>query len=85
MPSKDLPNYACFDFIGLLIDYKPTSLLESNSQKGYILNVKLITHPEIEDFFSIDIFVTQENMRFKELIKGMKISGMFQMQGQIAD
>lgn len=85
MPSKDLPNYGCFDFIGLLIDYKPTNLLENNSQQGYILTVKLITHPEIEDFFSIDIFVTRENMRFKELTKGMKISGMFQMQGQIAD
>ncbi len=84
LPSKDLPNYACFDFFGLLIDFKETSLLEGDILKGYILTVKLISNPEIEDFFTIDIFVTQENMRFKELTKGMKISGMFQMQGQIA-
>ncbi len=79
-----MPNYACFDFFGLLIDFKETSLLEGDILKGYILTVKLISNPEIEDFFTIDIFVTQENMRFKELTKGMKISGMFQMQGQIA-
>lgn len=85
MPSLDLPNFGCFDFIGLLTDYKPTSLLESNSQKGYILTVRLFYLPEIGDYLSIDIFVTQENMRFKELTKGMKISGKFQMQGQIAD
>jgi hypothetical protein len=84
MPNNDLPNYACFDFIGQLEDYKETFFLEDNSHKGYLMKVRLITNPDIKDFFTIDIFVTPENMRFKELTKGMKITGMFQMQGQIA-
>ena len=85
IPNNDLPNYACFDFIGQLEDYRETFFLESNSQKGYLMKVRLITNPDIKDFFTIDIFVTPENMRFKELTKGMKITGMFQMQGQIAE
>lgn len=85
LPSKDLPNFGCFDFFGVLLDFKQAKVLESTTKKAYILTVKLITHPEIEDFFSINMFVTLENMRFKELNNGMKICGMFQMQGQIAD
>lgn len=85
LPSKDLPNFACFDFFGVLLDFKETNLLEDKSLRGYILTVKLITNPDIEEFFDLDIYVTTENMRFKDLTKGMKISGMFQMQGQIAD
>lgn len=84
-PNDDLPNYACFDFIGQLEDFKETFLLEDNSLKGYLMKVRLITNPEIEDFFTIDIFVTPENMRFEELTKGMKLTGMFQMLGQIAE
>jgi len=84
MPNKDLPNYACFDFIGQLEDFKETTLLKDNSLKGYILKVRLITY-DIKDFFTIDIYVTQENMRFTGLTKGMKLTGMFQMQGQIAN
>jgi hypothetical protein len=85
MPNKDLPNYACFDFVGQLEHFKEICLLEDNSLKGYLMKVRLITHPDISDFFTIDIFVTRENMRFKELTIGMKLTGMFQMQGQIAD
>ncbi|MGG8496604.1 hypothetical protein ACQY1Q_09320 [Tenacibaculum sp. TC6] len=85
MPNNDLPNYACFDFIGQLEDFKETSFLENNTQKGYLMNVRLITHPDDNHFFTIDMFVTPENMRFNELVKGMKITGMFQMQGQIAE
>jgi hypothetical protein len=84
MPNNDLPNYACFDFTGQLEDFKETFFLEGNSQKGYLMKVRLITNPDIKDFFTIDMFVTPENMRFKELTKGMKITGIFQMQGQIA-
>jgi hypothetical protein len=83
-PSKDLPNYACFDFIGQIEEFKTTTFLEFNKQEGYIMKIRLITKPNFLDFFTIDMYVTQENMRFKELQKGMKVSGMFQMQGQIA-
>ena len=85
MPNKDLPGYGCFDFIGLLEDFKETSLLPDKSLKGYILKVRLINNPEIKDFFTIDMYVTPENMRFTELSKGMKITGMFQLLGEIAE
>jgi hypothetical protein len=82
-PNKDLPSYGCFDFIGQLEDFRETQLLESNRLKAYILTVRLITNPDIKDFFTIDMYVTPENMRFTTLTKGMKLSGMFQMQGQM--
>jgi hypothetical protein len=47
------------------------------------LKVKLITNQDKENSFTIDIFVTPENMRFQELVIGMKLKGLFQMQGHI--
>ena len=85
VPSQDLPNYACFDFIAQLVDFKETTLLEDRSIKGYILKLKLITHEENEDFFTIDAFVNKENMRFDTLTKGMKVTGALQLQGKIAE
>ena len=83
MPSNDLPNYGCFDFIAEVEDYKETSLLENGLLNGYLLKVRLITNPDVTDFFTIDMYVTRENMRFDTIEKGMKVSGMFQMQGRI--
>jgi hypothetical protein len=83
IPNSDLPNHACFDFIGQLENYKETFLLDDKSLKGYILKVKLITNQDKENSFTIDIFVTPENMRFQELVIGMKLKGLFQMQGHI--
>ena len=83
-PSKDLPNFGCFDFIGAVEDFRETSLLDDNSLSGYIMNVRLITNDEVKDFFTIDMYVAKENMRFETLTQGMKITGMFQMQGCIA-
>lgn len=85
MPSQDLKNYACFDFIGELEDFKETTLLENAGLKGYLLKVRLITNSDFKDFFTIDMFVTPENMRFNELVIGMKLTGMVQLQGQIAE
>lgn len=85
VPSQTLPNYACFDFIAKVVDFKETELLEDGSIKGYILKLKLITHEESEDFFTIDAFVNKENMRFENLTKGMKVTGALQLQGKIAN
>jgi hypothetical protein len=52
-------------------------LLEDGSVKGYILKLKLITHEESEDFFTIDAFVNKENMRFENLTKGMKVTEQY--------
>ncbi|MES2131286.1 MAG: hypothetical protein V4506_02995 [Bacteroidota bacterium] len=84
MPNKDHVVFGCFDFIGQLESFRETSLLNDNSLKGYIMKVRLITNEEIKDFFTIDMFVSLENMRFAELQQGMKLTGMFQLQGQIA-
>ncbi|MGU3377349.1 hypothetical protein [Chryseobacterium sp. M5A1_1a] len=85
MPSKDLPNYACLDFIGKVIDFKKTVLLEDGSIEAYMVKLKLITHEEMDDFFTIDVFVSKENMRFDTLTKGMKVAGLLQLQGKIAE
>ncbi|WP_454047377.1 hypothetical protein [Chryseobacterium sp. Marseille-Q8038] len=85
VPSQDLPNYACFDFIAQLVDFKETELLDDGSVKGYILKLKLITNEENEDFFTIDAFVNKENMRLETLTKGMKVTGALQLQGKIAE
>ncbi|WP_288438726.1 hypothetical protein [uncultured Chryseobacterium sp.] len=85
VPSQDLPNYACFDFIAQLVDFKETELLDDRSVKGYILKLKLITNEENEDFFTIDAFVNKENMRMETLTKGMKVTGAVQLQGKIAE
>ncbi|OQP52626.1 hypothetical protein A4H97_25215 [Niastella yeongjuensis] len=83
-PSKDLPAYGCFDFIGILEDFKETTYSRFNPAKAYLLKVRLINHPDAKDFFTIDMFVNPENMRVTALAKGMRISGMFQLQGRIA-
>ncbi|MDG1332200.1 MAG: hypothetical protein P8P74_07710 [Crocinitomicaceae bacterium] len=85
MPNNDLPNYGCFDFIGELISFSESRVLENDEIEGYLINVKLITNEEDKGFFTIDIFVAKENMRFSELVVGMKLTGMFQMQGRIVD
>ena len=83
LPSQDLTDYACFDFIGHLEDFRETKLLQDDSLLGYILKMRLITKPGEENFFTIDMYVTTENMRFKALEKGMKLTGLVQMQGEI--
>lgn len=83
MPGQGPPNYACFDFVGEIESLKEIYILEGNTLKAYMMKVRLITHPEISDFFTIDMYVTPENMRFKKITKGMRITGMVQMQGQI--
>jgi hypothetical protein len=85
MPNNDLPNQACFDFIGQLEDFRETTLLENGSQKAYLMKVRLITNPDIKDFFTIDMYATPENMRFSGLTVGMKLTGMVQLQGCMAE
>ena len=84
MPNKDHAVFGCFDFIGQLESFRETFLLNDNSLKGYMMKVRLITNEEVKDFFTIDMYVSPENMRFNELLQGMKLTGMFQLQGQIA-
>lgn len=82
-PNKDLAQCGCFDFIGEVEDLKETGLLEDGALKGYIMKVRLVNNPDVKDFFTIDMYVVPENMRFEGLRKGMKVTGMFQMLGEL--
>lgn len=82
-PSQDLPDYGCIDFIGKVLDIKETEILEDGSVKGLILKLRLITNPEVENFFTVDAFVSKENMRFENLTVGMQVAGAMQVQGKI--
>ncbi|MEJ5104505.1 hypothetical protein [Chryseobacterium sp. MYb328] len=82
-PSQDLPDYGCIDFIGKVLDIKETEVLEDGSVKGYMLKLRLITNPEMENFFTVDAFVNKENMRFETLTVGMQVAGAMQLQGKI--
>lgn len=84
-PSQDLPDYGCIDFIGKVLDIKETELLPDGSVKGFILKLRLITNSEMENFFTVDAFVSKENMRFAALRVGMQVAGAMQLQGKIAE
>lgn len=82
MPNHDIPRPTYYDFIGVLIDFQPVSISESN--EGFIIKVKLINEPSDPDFFTVDMFINKENMRIEQLEKGMKITGALWFQGEIA-
>lgn len=83
MPHKQLAEFGCFEFIGTVENFYRNNVLERGNAEGYIVKIKLINNDEIEDFFTIPMFVNIENMRFAELRKGMKVSGVFQLLGEI--
>ena len=82
MPNQDIPRPTYYDFIGVLIDFKPVNITDENG--GYIAKVKLINDESNPDFFTVDMFINKENMRIENLGKGMKITGAFWFQGEIA-
>jgi hypothetical protein len=83
MPHKELAEFGCYDFMGILEDFYKNDISEDNKVEGYILNIRLINYEDIKDFFTIPMFINKDNMRLSNLEKGMKISGAFQLQGEI--
>jgi hypothetical protein len=83
LPNKDLVSIGCYDFIGVLKTFKAVSIFDNRVQ-GYILTVELLKNPNIKDFFILEMFVNQDNMKFEGLFMGMKLTGLFQLQGKIA-
>jgi hypothetical protein len=83
MPNKEMAGMAGFDFVGILKDHREIKLLDDNSVEGYIMNVQLLNIPEEPGAFTIDMFVNKDNMRFTGLKNGMKLTGCFQLQGQL--
>jgi hypothetical protein len=85
MPSQEHAAFGCFDFEGILEDIQEANYFNDSKHSGYILKIRLVNHEEIEDFFTLDMFVNQKNMRFSDLIVGMKLTGMFQLLGEIVE
>jgi len=83
MPHKELAEFGYYDFMGILEDFYQNDILEDNMIEGYILKIRLINYDDIKDFFTIPMFINKDNMRLSNLEKGMKISGAFQLQGEI--
>ncbi len=81
MPSQDIPRPTYYDFIGVLIDFKPVNITEENG--GFIVKVKLINEESNPDFFTVDMFINKGNMRIESIEKGMKITGALWFQGEI--
>ncbi|MFH1533576.1 MAG: hypothetical protein ABID64_01455 [Nitrospirota bacterium] len=71
-----------FEFIGKVINFG--EFIYENVE-GYIITTKLINHPEIEEFFVLDVFVNKDNLEVDELKKGMRIAGTIWLQGNIAE
>lgn len=84
MPNFDNLYLGCFDFIGIVLDMREVGYSIRTEDVGLMLTVKLITNPEEPEFFNLPMFVNRRNMRFQDIEVGMKITGMFQLQGQIA-
>lgn len=83
MPSSNLPRQTYYDFIGKVLDFD--EVIFDNNDKGYIAKVKLINEDLDPNFFTVDMFMNEENMRISTLEKGMKISGLLWFQGEIAN
>ena len=82
MPSSNLPRQTYYDFIGQVIEYQEVKLGSLN--KGYIAKVRLINEESNPDFFTVDMFMNEENMRIQEISNNMKITGMLWFQGELA-
>ncbi len=87
MPNQEWSMYGCFDLVAKLEHIEKVNAFNLEEHSGYILKLKLVNNEEIPDFFTIDMFVNTKNMRFPatELQIGMKLTGMFQMLGEIAE
>ncbi|MFK7969163.1 MAG: hypothetical protein AB8F95_02295, partial [Bacteroidia bacterium] len=81
MPNQDIPQPTYYDFIGVLIDFKAVNITDTNV--GYLTKVKLINDDADPDFFTVDMFINKENVRIENLEKGMKITGVLWLQGEI--
>lgn len=82
IPNNDYAKPTYYDFIGVLKSFTKVEI--TNGNYGYLINVKLINNQDNPEFFTVDMFVNKENMRFEDLSQGMKITGVLWFQGEIA-
>jgi len=80
MPNTEGNDPTLYDFFGKVIFFRQ---YECEGIRGFIVKTKLINHEKDEDFFVIDMFINEENLRVDTLKNGMRISGCFWLQGKI--
>jgi hypothetical protein len=83
-PHQELGDVGCYHFVGIIKDFSPITLLEDGSINGYLLSVQLTNNPDNASNLLVRMFVNRENMRIANIEAGMSISGVFQLQGEIA-
>jgi hypothetical protein len=83
MPNKEHAYLGCFDFIGVVLEMQEVGYSPREEDKGYLLKIRLITNADDPNFFNLPIFVNRTNMRIEKIEIGLKVTGMFQLQGQI--
>ena len=82
MPNSDIPRPTYYDFIGVLMNYTPITLTGNN--KGYLTRIKLINEERDPNFFTVDMFINQGNMRIEDLEINMRVTGALWFQGELA-
>lgn len=83
MPHKDLGELGVYDFIGILEEIHDMNLLEDGNISGHILKIRLINDVVANGRFSIPMFLNNDNTEIRNFQIGMKLGGLFQMQGEI--
>ena len=81
-PSGDIDQVTYYDFVGKLLEYKKVQITDASH--WYILRVMIIKHEEDLDFFTLDVFVNEQNMRIEKLKEWMMVTGALWFQGEIA-
>jgi hypothetical protein len=82
-PNQEVNYLGGFDFIGIVKNIRQVSISNVILIEGFMLEVQLITHPDDDDYFVVEMFLNKENTELS-IEKGMKITGLFLLQGRIA-
>lgn len=82
-PNQEVNYLGGFDFIGIVKNIRPVSTNDVVLIEGFMLDVQLITHPDDDNYFVIEMFLNKENTVLN-IEKGVKITGLFLLQGRIA-
>lgn len=85
MHSSQLTNYACIDVIAEVESVREVDAIGREDGGAYLAKMRLITKEDEPDFFTIDVYAVQETLRFEKLTAGMKVTGILQLQGRLAE
>ena len=84
LPHQQLAPQGGIEFTGIVQYFEEANIFEG--VEGYIIRMQLINQPDNPNMFTIDMYAARDNMRFQTpLERGMSISGVAMIQGQLAD